>query len=67
MSTTEPSKDDVAKSPDVEKAKDNANSVDGQGLKFTPEEEEVSGLIFYPITLFYFGTQPHLLTLACRL
>ncbi|EGU82169.1 hypothetical protein FOXB_07300 [Fusarium oxysporum f. sp. conglutinans Fo5176] len=40
MSTTEPSKDDVAKSPDVEKAKDNANSVDGQELKFTPEEEE---------------------------
>ncbi|KAF5532409.1 tetratricopeptide repeat 1 (TTC1) [Fusarium mexicanum] len=40
MSTTEPSKDDVAKSTDVEKAKDTAEAADGQELKFTPEEEE---------------------------
>lgn len=52
MSTTEPSKDDVVKSPDVERAKDNADAADGQELKFTPEEEEVSGLVLYPIFIF---------------
>ncbi|KAF9773863.1 hypothetical protein IL306_008233 [Fusarium sp. DS 682] len=40
MSTGVPSKDDVVKPTDVEKAKDNANPEDGQELRFTPEEEE---------------------------
>jgi hypothetical protein len=52
MSTTEPSKDDVARSPDVEKARDNADAIDEQELRFTPEEEEVSGLVFYPTIIY---------------
>ncbi|KAF4341119.1 tetratricopeptide repeat 1 (TTC1) [Fusarium beomiforme] len=40
MSTIADSKDDVVKPTDVEKAKDNASTADGQELKFTPEEEE---------------------------
>ncbi|MGH2208061.1 hypothetical protein, partial [Enterococcus faecalis] len=42
MSSGEASKEDVVKKPEADGTKDNADLSDGQELRFTPEEEEVS-------------------------
>jgi len=41
MSSDAPTKDDVVKKPNAGETKDADDSVDGQELRFTPEEEEV--------------------------
>jgi hypothetical protein len=41
MSSDAPTKDDVVKKPNTGETKDADDSIDGQELRFTPEEEEV--------------------------
>lgn len=41
MSSTDNKKDDAIKNPDVETDKDKVDEVDGEELRFSPEEEQV--------------------------
>jgi hypothetical protein len=52
MSSTDNKKDDAIKKPDVEADKDKTEGVDGEELRFSPEEEQVCWIYLPCISIF---------------
>ena len=59
MSSTDKKKDDAIKKPDVEADKDKAEEVDGEELRFSPEEEQVCW-IYLPCISIYMDISRHM-------